>query len=343
MDFRLTNDQLGLQEAVTAFCAAEYTHDRLVAMERAGTDRTSWAALADLGVFALRVPEAGGGLGLGWVETVVVHEVLGRHLVPGPLAWSSLLAGLVPGVADGSRVVTGLDLDGRPDGRLDGGLDGGLGGGLGTGPLLVEHPALADALVVVGSDGVWLVEPPGWRSEESLEPLDPLTPVGLVREPSGGTELLDAAGAVQLRTGGAAVTAALLAGVADRALELARAYALERHQFDRPIASFQAIQHLLADMYVRMMMARSAVYAAAALLDDPGAGDVRHAVSAAKVVAGEAAMANSRACIQIHGGMGFTWEMMPHYCLKRSWVLEQAFGTSAQHTESLAANVREIA
>lgn len=336
MDFRLTNDQLELQEAVTGFCAAEYTHDRLVAMERAGTDRTSWAALADLGVFALRVPEARGGLGTGWVETVVVHEVLGRHLVPGPLTWSSLLAGLVPGVADGSRVVTGLD--------LDGGLGGHGGhGGHGTGPLLVEHPALADVLVVVGLDGAWLVEPPGWRPDEPLEPLDPLTPVGLVREPSGGTELLDAAGAVQLRTGGAAVTAALLAGVADRALELARAYALERRQFDRPIASFQAIQHLLADMYVRMMMARSAVYAAAALLDDPGAGDVRHAVSAAKVVASDAAMANSRACIQIHGGMGFTWEMMPHYCLKRAWVLEQAFGTSAQHTESLAADVREIA
>jgi len=89
-------------------------------------------------------------------------------------------------------------------------------------------------------------------------------------------------------------------------------------------------------MYVRTMLARSGTYGAAALLDD-GAGESETAVGSAKVVAGDAAMANARSCIQVHGGMGFTWEMMPHYLLKRAWVLEHSFGTAARHTESIAA------
>ncbi len=99
-----------------------------------------WAALADLGLFGLRVPEADGGLGLGWVETVAAYEVLGAHLVPGPLVWSQLLAGVVPGVADGSRIVTGVD-------HVDVGA-----------PLIVEHLGFADTVAVVDADDVVLVD-----------------------------------------------------------------------------------------------------------------------------------------------------------------------------------------
>src|SRR4029453_11756410 len=115
-----------------------------------------------------------------------------------------------------------------------------------------------------------------------------------------------------------------------RALALARTHALEREQFDRPIGAFQAVQHLLADMYVRTMLARSGTYGAGALLDDAAddRSTVHTAVASAKVVAADAAMANARTCIQVHGGMGFTWEMMPHYLLKRTWVLEHSFGTT---------------
>jgi alkylation response protein AidB-like acyl-CoA dehydrogenase len=96
------------------------------------------------------------------------------------------------------------------------------------------------------------------------------------------------------------------------------------------------VQHLLADMYVRTMLARSGTYGAAAVLDED-ADDAPTAAASAKVVAAEAAMANARACIQVHGGMGFTWEMMPHYLLKRTWVLEHSFGTTDSHTETIAA------
>jgi hypothetical protein len=233
--------------------------------------------------------------------------------------WTQLAAGLVGLTDDGARAITGLDASADPGS-----------------PLLVEHADLADGLLVLRADGISLVEANAWGAVEPLPPLDPLTPVGRVANIDGGVVVGDAERAQAMRTQGATLTAALLVGIADRALALARSYALERQQFGRPIGSFQVLQHMMADMYVRMMLARSAAYAAAALLDDPGAGDVDLAVASAKVVAGDAAMANARACIQIHGGMGFTWEMMPHYLLKRTWVLENSFRTGKQHTEQIA-------
>ena len=329
MDFRLTPDQLELQEHVRRYCAREFTLERLAAMDGTGIDRAGWASLADLGLFAIRVPEAEGGLGLGWVETTAAYEVLGYHLVPGPLVWSQLLAGIVPGVADGSVVVTGL-------------ADADEGA-----PLLVEHLDLADGVALLvaadpdgGDDadgGVVLMDAVCDPAAPALTPFDPLTPVAVLGAVEEAEWVLDPDSAEAVLAAGAVLTGALLTGIADRALDAAREYALGREQFDRPIAAFQAVQHILADMYVRTMLARSAAYAAAAVLDDPDAGDLAAAAGSVKVVAGEAAMANARACIQVHGGMGFTWEMIPHYLLKRTWVLEQSFGTSTEHAEALAA------
>src|SRR5262249_8101801 len=144
--------------------------------------------------------------------------------------------------------------------------------------------------------------------------------------------------AASLRQSGAALCAAMLVGVSDTALETARRYALQREQFGVPIGSFQAIQHLLADMYVRTALARSATWAAAAVLDDPEVGDAQRATAAAKLLAGEAALENARAAIQVHGGTGFTWEMAPNYLLKRAWVLEHAFGDAEAHARSIRAS-----
>ena len=92
-------------------------------------------------------------------------------------------------------------------------------------------------------------------------------------------------------------------------------------------------------MFVRQEVARAAVYAAGATLDDPGVGDLERAVSSAKINAGEGAIRNARSCIQIYGGMGFTWEMPPHYYWKRAWVLANVFGTSEEHEERVAERV----
>jgi alkylation response protein AidB-like acyl-CoA dehydrogenase len=114
------------------------------------------------------------------------------------------------------------------------------------------------------------------------------------------------------------------------------AYAKEREQFNRPIGSFQAVKHILADMFVRQEVARASVYAAGATVDQPDVGDLERAVSSAKITAGEAGLKNSRACIQVYGGMGYTWEVPAHYYLKRTWVLSTVFGNLEEHEERVA-------
>ncbi len=114
--------------------------------------------------------------------------------------------------------------------------------------------------------------------------------------------------------------------MAEASTDLAVAFAKERQQFGRPIGAFQALKHLMADMFVRSELARGAVYAAGVTLDDPAVGSVERAAAAAKVTAGEAAIGNAKTCVQVHGGMGYTWEIDAHLLLKRAYVLEPAFG-----------------
>ena len=141
----------------------------------------------------------------------------------------------------------------------------------------------------------------------------------------------------RFRLEGATLAAALLLGIAEAVTERATAFAKEREQFGRAIGGFQAVKHLLADMVVRTEIARAAVYAAAVHLDDPEVGDVVPAVSTAKLLAGENALANAKAAVQVHGGMGFTWEVPVHLYLKRAAFLDIAFGAVDDHAEVLAA------
>lgn len=319
MDFRLDDEQRELQETVRRLCEERFASARIREREGRPVDRAGWRALAELGVFALRVPESRGGLGLGVVEAAIAFEQLGAHLVDGPVLWSTLAAPYLDGVASGERLVGGVE---EPDPGE---------------PALVEHAAELDALIVLRSDGAFACTGADLPEFTALAPLDPLTPVGRCAALPRGTRLGDAAGAARLRLEGTVLAAALSLGVADAALDASRRYALEREQFGAAIGSFQAIQHLLADMYVRTALARSATYAAAAVLDDPEIGDPQRASAMAKLLAGEAALENARAAVQIHGGVGFTWEMLPNYLLKRAWVLEQSFGDGDAHALSISA------
>jgi alkylation response protein AidB-like acyl-CoA dehydrogenase len=309
---------------VRSFCESRLPAERLGELAAKGAfDRALWSELAELGVFSLRLPEAEGGVGLGFAEAVLVFAELGRRLVPGPLVWSHLAAELLPGAAGGESMVGGLDLLGA-------------GAGDGAAPLLVEHLALLDALLVLRPEGAFRLEPRALRAEAVATPLDPLTPVWRVEtlpegERLGGPEL-----ARRLRLEGTALVAAQLLGSADACLELATAWAKTREQFGRAIGSFQAVKHLLADAFVRQELARAAVYAAGATLDHPEVGNAARAVAAARVIAGDAALANARASIQVHGGMGYTWEMPCHWYLKRSLVLATAFGSAEEHCERIA-------
>ncbi len=322
MDFRVDEDQEALRDGIRSFCEGRIRLDALGDLAKNALDGAFWRDLSEMGVFQLRLPEADGGLGLGMAEAVLVFAEFGRRLVPGPLVWSHLAAELVPGAASGEIVVGGLD-------RMLPGSE----------PLLIEHLDQLDALLVLRPGGVHRLDPRALRAEPVTTPLDPLTPIFEVAELPEGERIAGPDVAQRLRLEGGALVAAQLFGIAEATQELATAYAKGREQFSRPIGSFQAIKHLLADMFVRQELARAAAYAAGATLDHPEVGNPARAVSSAKVFAGDAALANSRACIQVHGGMGYTWEMPCHYYLKRSWVLASQFGSGEEHSEQLAQQV----
>jgi alkylation response protein AidB-like acyl-CoA dehydrogenase len=300
MDLDLSADQVSLRDGIASLLEGRFAPDRI----RDGFDRAAFGELADAGVFSLRAD------GFSWSDCTVVFEQLGRFCVPGPLVASLLLgrgrvAGLVEPTAAGSA--------------------------------WVEHLDVLDDLYALRGAELRRIDPSALDADPSSWPLDPLTPVARVPALPAG-EPVDA-DLAELRRVGPVLTAALQVGLADRCTELAVAYAKEREQFDRPIAAFQAIKHILADMLARTEVARGAVYAAGAHLDAPGLAGLDRAVSVAKAVAGEAAVVNGKSATQVFGGMGYTWEVDVHLYLKRAWVLDTHFGSGDEHCDAVAAAV----
>jgi alkylation response protein AidB-like acyl-CoA dehydrogenase len=299
MDLDLSVDQIALRDGITSLLDARFGTGRI----RAGFDRAMFDELADAGVFSLRAD------GFSWADCVVVFEQLGRFCVPGPLV-PSLLVGA---------------------GRIADLVEVGDGGAV-----WVEHLDALDDLFVVGERQLSRVDPRGLQASAASWPLDPLTPVSHVLDLPIGAVVVGG-DVFELRRTGAVLTAALQLGLADRCTELAVAYAKERVQFDRPIGGFQAIKHLCADMLVRAEIARAAVYAAGAHLDETDQPGLDRAVSGAKVLAGDAAITNGKAAMQVFGGMGFTWEVDVHLYLKRAWVLDTHFGSGDTHCDAVGA------
>lgn len=318
MSFTLRDDQKALQQGIRDFCAGRFPQDQLQAIEEWNFDRNLWSELAEMGVFSLRLDEADGGLGLGMTDAVLVFEELGRALIPGPIVWTHLAAGLVEGASRGETIVGGLDLTKGQDE-----------------PMLIDDFAALDVVLVLREDGVWKIDASEMSGDAVSEPLDPLTPVHEITSMPSGERLGDPSEAKELSMAGTTLTAALQLGVAEATTDLAVSYAGTREQFKKPIGQFQAVKHMCADSFVRQELARGAVYGAAATLEHPEVGDPVRAASGAKINAGEAAMRNARTCIQVHGGMGFTWEIPAHFYLKRAWVLENSFGTQDEHSDLL--------
>jgi alkylation response protein AidB-like acyl-CoA dehydrogenase len=306
MNFDLSPDQEALRDGIRNLCEGRFPMKRV----RGGFDRDLFAELADAGVFSLRAD------GFGVADAAIVFEELGRAVLPGPLVWSYLANDRIDGI------VGGIEVAGRRS------------------PWLVEHLEHLDTLMVLDSDSVRMVSPREIAGAQPIpRPLDPLTPLHRVDDLPAGESVGDSDLLSQWRREGAVLTGAFLVGIADAASVLAVAYAKERRQFDRPIGSFQSVKHLLADTAVRTEVARTAVHAAACALDDPGLGDTERAVAGAKLLAGEAALANAKTCIQVHGGMGFTWEVDAHLFLKRAWLLDTVFGSADHHADAVAATL----
>ena len=301
MAFDLTEDQLALRDGIRALVEGRFPIEQV----REGFDRAGFDELAAAGVFSLLAD------GFSWADAAIVYEELGRGCVPGPLVWSF----------------------GQPD--VTTGFDTAI-----NGAAWVEHLGTADTVLVLDSDRARRVPVTGLAVGDPADwPLDPLTPVWHCDAVGSAAGDVVTVTPVEIRRGGALLTAAYCIGLADRCVDLAVEYAQERRQFDRPIGSFQAVKHICAEMAVRVELARAAVHAAACVLDDPDAGDADRAISGAKLLAGEAAVLNGRGATQVFGGMGYTWEVDVHLFLKRAWVLETHFGGGDHHADVVAASM----
>ncbi len=370
MFFALTDEQRALAVSVRDLLAGRFdlTAVRAVVDDPAGDGHPVdlWKAIGEQGWLSARIPAEHGGLDLGLVDVQVIAREFGAGVVPGPwaatvLAGEAVLRGAESGqaaavlgpLAAGDLVAT-LALRGPgggpgPDGvavRADaaGRLDGVASG--------VEYAGVADLVVVAA------IEEPGPRTAGSepdvgLYVLDPSV-AGVTIEPQaapdGTTRLAaltltgaaatrlpgsDAAALADLSRRGAVLAAADLVGVARAALTRTVAYDTDRVQFGRPVGSFQAVAHHLAELHVAVTMAEHAVlYAAHAV--DVGLPDADLAVAVAKSKANQAGGDTTAAMIQYHGGIGYTWEHDAHFFYKRARRLIAAFGDSQWHRERLA-------
>lgn len=318
MDLQPTDDQAALVEMITGFAADRFPIETVRSFGNSdGFDRSLWGELAALGTFGIAVSEDLGGVGLNFIDTVLVHEALGAALCPGPIVASTLAAGLVDGVIDGSVVPCIIDV----------GSDG---------PLAVENFRSSDVLLVVDDAGIGIIESDNISGTDIVHPTDPTTPITILASLPKTKSIGDAELAKQWRQRGSLLASAQLSGNSSGSTSLAVEYAKEREQFGRPIGSFQGLKHLLADSWIRTEVSRSSVWAAGVTIDEPEVGSIDRAVAGARLTAARAATENAKTCVQVHGGMGFTWEVDAHLFLKRAWVLETQFGSIDDAAEVVA-------
>lgn len=325
-------------------------------------DRPLWEAIAALGWTAAAIPESHGGLGLGHEALCVLAEEMGRALAPVPYSSSVYLAAdaialygseaqkqhFLPQLASAGKVGTFALAEGPGNPARDAiGLQYSKGVLSGE-KWPVPDGSVADVGLVVARDEsgdivICLVDLDGpGVTRTTLETLDPSRDMAQIRFDSApaqrlGDSTVSWSEVEHLLDRAAVLVAFEQLGGASACLEMATAYAKERHAFGRPIGSFQAIKHKLADMFVANELARSnAYYGAWALASN--AAELPLAASAARLSATKAFNYASRENIQTHGGMGFTWEMDCHLFYRRARLLSSALGSSSYWQERLVSH-----
>ncbi len=354
MEFGLSEEQRALEEAI-ADLLATHAHPRAAYDDQgAPIDAKLWGRLCELGVPGLAVPEEYDGAGAGPVELALVSEHLGHHVAPVPVLGhvaavellrsdEALAKELLPDLASGVRRATlipaGDGVDPSPAIHIETTMGLRL-----TGAARVVIDAIDSDLFVVpveGDGGVldWYVVEAGPGVGVTQQPsLDRTRPVATVtlgdapgRRIAASQDAAPRALAL-LRT----LAASEAVGIAAWALEQTRRYANSREQFGLPIGTFQAVKHRLADMMVAVENARSAVYGAAWALAADGTTEATTAVSMAQAVATEAAVRVSSDAIQLHGGVGVTWESDLHLRLRRAKTLQLMYGSPSWHRARVA-------
>lgn len=375
MNFNLNHEQQLLQDSVRRFVDEDYSFEARTASIKAGsTSGTAhWQMFADNGWLAAALPEAGGGLGGTLIDTVLIAHEFGRGLVLEPYMGCAVLAAqtlaaaatpaqlerLLPPFADGSRKLALAYSEAQSCGfaepvqvRAEGTADGYtlhgrktlVVGGLDADSFIVSAiapgaPGITLLLVDAASTGLTRRALPlhdgSWAAELTLDG------VSVPREAVLG-EL--GQGLAALRHGLAHGTAALcaeLVGGMEKAIEITADYLKMRKQFGVPIASFQALQHRMADMAAELEVARSMLYALLASIDNDDAVTLQHTVSQAKALIGRAAKFVCGQAIQLHGGIGMTEEYAVGHYYKRTVVADVLLGSSGRHEAACAAQLKK--
>ena len=357
MDFTFSAEQEAFRSAVRSALTTEAPPAYVRAMidDPVGVTPELWATMADLGWLGVLVPEGAGGLGLGLVDVVVLQEELGRLPFPGPLLSSAVAATLAavrlgvdevledlaagrrrgtvaveePGHGDPLGTVKALARADRADWVLEG-----------TKPLVLDGAHADFALVVARDDdglGTFLLDAPAGEPVPALDVTRKLSRVVLDGRrarrvgPPGDHEALWR----RILDDVNVALCAELVGTTERALELAVDYAQVRVQFDRPIATFQVIKHKAADMLHHLELARVGTHYAAwaSDADDP---EREKAAAMCKGYVSEAADSVTAECIQVHGGVGFTWDVDCHLLYRRAKQDDLLFGAQGFQRERLA-------
>ena len=353
MQFGLSESQKILKDNARKFFSVEcpITEVRRLMETETAYDAALWTKMAEQGFTGIIFPEEFGGLGLGKVELILLMEEMGYALLPGPFFSTVVLAGSVLDACGNAEqkkkylepicqgkaratVAMVLDNSAKPDpedGRVT------LANGKVTGrKLFVPDAAVADFIVIVTSSGAFVADrkAPGIKIS-SMNAMDETRKLYVVEFNNTPAEKLAGSGwmhAMHLAT--AALVAEMVGGM-QRTLDITVQYAKTRKQFGKPIGSFQAVQHKCADMYLETESSRSAAYYAAWALQE-GAPDADVAVSIAKMYASDACRNVGNNGIQVHGGMGFTWENDLHLYYRRAKASETMLGDAAFHRERIA-------
>jgi len=335
MDFDLSPDQLALRDAAADLLDRECTSERVRGADD-GFDVDLWRLMVEQGWTGVAVPAELGGLGLGTVEIALLLEQVGAHVAPVPLTQQLLALDALAATERGEALLDGATLACVARRPLTRNADGTVSGR----PEPVIHGARADLLVAPATTDTGEVElvvvdlgGVGRVAEPAMDRTRQLARIDLDRADARTVGDADAVAAHLDR--GAVFHSAELLGAADAVMRLAVGYAKDREQFGRPIGSFQAVKHRCADMLVDVEGMRAAVYHAAWAI---GAGDVEGPVAAAtaKIWCSDAGLRVAESALQVHGGVGFTWESDVHLYLKRVQLDRVAFGDARHHRARLA-------
>jgi alkylation response protein AidB-like acyl-CoA dehydrogenase len=371
MNFEFSDDQKQLRDQARRFLAEKCPPKavRAVLEGKEAYDKALWKGLAEMGFLGVAIPEEFGGTGAGHLELCVIAEEMGRALAPVPFsstvylaAEALMLAGSdaqkqkwLPKIASGEAIGTLALFEGTGNPSAKAVKLTAANGVLNGVKKPVPDGAIADFAIVAARTGtsgretdiaLYLVDLKGGGVEaKTLTNLDPsrnqaeLTFKDCKAEPLGAasegwsilSRVLDRA---------AVLLAFEQVGGADRALEMGRDYALDRIAFGRPIGSFQAVKHILADMYVAATLARSNCYYGAWALST-NAGELPEAAATARISATQAFQHCAKQNIQVHGGMGFTWEFDCHLYYRRSNALALSLGSLSYWEDQLIERMRK--